>query len=322
MQPTSLQDLPVELLKQIISNLPFSARQNVMINRYLRSICEQCLYQTIILSGQPRRSLRLLETLTLRPDLALLVRHLTIDVSWANRWGAPSKEIPDVLKPDGAEALSLVRNIQSLSMDDIGNWIHAPKYARIRSVVSGMKLARLSISLIEDPMEGFGDFGPPMPEEGWDRKAVAEIRTMLQAQPLLEELLIKSSSLSDELLSTLQSTLCSADLPNLKSLEAVPRLAIAFTAVAFRLETLHLLPIWNWGEELFYQLKMNSASIRLSLRRFRFEVWYGDGWVWDNLDKIFTLFPNLEDLCVMIHARSDAEPAIYYFDKVRVALAP
>ncbi|KAG8944319.1 hypothetical protein FRC04_002039 [Tulasnella sp. 424] len=190
-QPANLQDLPVELLKQIISDLPFFDIPNFMVNRYLRSICEQCLYKTIILWAQPQRTIHLLETFILRPDLALLVYHLHIDVSWVNRWGIQFvKEVPEVLKPDGAEALSLAKNIRSLRVDDIGNWMHAPEYARIHSVVSSMKLARLSISLIDDPTGGSEDYAASIPE-GWDRKAVTEIRTVLQAQPLLEELRIE-----------------------------------------------------------------------------------------------------------------------------------
>ncbi|KAG8944328.1 hypothetical protein FRC04_002048 [Tulasnella sp. 424] len=314
---TSLLDLPVELLKDIISDLPVPAIPNFMVNRFLRPICEQCLYERIMLGGQPRRSIRLLETFTLRPDLAQLVRDLTIDFNWVNEYGLACNEVPDGLKPDGAEALSLAQNIRCLKMDGIGNWIHAPMLSRLRGAVSKMKLTRLSTPWIGDQMT-LSNLGSLAPQEGRDRELVAEIRSVFQAQPQLEHLFFSPSFLSDQLLSTLKDGLLPSDIPNLKSLETSPRVAVAFIAVTPNLECLALFLI-QWDDEIFSQLKSSSKVIRSSLRRLIMTTWHRDSWLWENLASIFSLFPSMETLCITVtvaFARKNAQSANYFFEKI------
>ncbi|KIO34725.1 hypothetical protein M407DRAFT_16677 [Tulasnella calospora MUT 4182] len=113
----NILDLPTELLLQITSLLPMGSIRNLMVNRWLRSVCEQGLYQSISLPRHPRRSIRLLETFLLRPDLALLVQHLEIDCNFNLKPGA----IPSAPQLEGLGALSLAQNIRSLSVRAIGD---------------------------------------------------------------------------------------------------------------------------------------------------------------------------------------------------------
>ncbi|KAG8933894.1 hypothetical protein FRC01_006508 [Tulasnella sp. 417] len=315
----SLQDVPVEVLEQIVLALPMSAIPHMMVNKFLRPICEQCLYQRIQLWGRPRRSLRLLETFLLRPDLAQLVHYLAIDVSWVNGWGQASKEVPDGLKPDGAEALALCTKVQSLALDDYGNWVHRPEYARIRAVVSSMKLTSLTIPwLIDCPPED-EELGVPELENIYNRDRVAEVLELFQTQPLLEKLSIDSRDLSGELLSILQETLRSSDVPNLKQLQADSMLAIPFMSVAPGLESLHLTLSCDWSDKLLSRLETSSLVISSSIRHFAIEVMDDDNWLWDNLSRILNLFPKTETLCVIVSAGAATValgPPMYYFQMI------
>ncbi|KAG9045255.1 hypothetical protein FS837_006737 [Tulasnella sp. UAMH 9824] len=318
-QPTRLLDLPIELLQKIISNLPVSTIPNFMVNRFLLPICEQRLYETIMLWGLPRRTLRLLETFILRPDLALLVRHLTVEVSWANGSGECHDEVPDVLKADGVEALSLAKNIVSLTVDGFGDWMKAPAFSRFRDLLSNLKLTSLTIPWVPDPTYDLESLGSlEYEEEDREQEIVAEIRAVLQTQPRLEDLFFPSSYLSERILSILESDLLPSDVPNLKSLQADPRVAISFLAVSPGLESLTLFNT-SWGDGLFFKLKVGSATIRSSLRRLAIRVWSSDEWFWVNLDKVFALFPNMETLYLAVDATTpyrSVQPAKYFFEKI------
>ncbi|KAG8910112.1 hypothetical protein FRC00_008848, partial [Tulasnella sp. 408] len=303
-QPTRLLDLPVELIQKIISNLPVSTIPNFMVNRFLLPICEQCLYEAIMLWGLPRRTLRLLETFILRPDLALLVRRLTIDVSWANDSGRYHKEVPDALQPDGIEALSLAKNIVSLTVDDFGDWMKEPACSRFRGLLSNLTLTSLTIPWIRDPTDDREEFGPlEYEEEDREQEVVTEIRAVLQTQPRLEHLFFPQSYLSDRILSILKTDILPSDVTNLKSLEADPRVAISFLAVSPGLESLTLFKT-SWTDGLFSKLKASSATSRSSLRLLAIRMWYCDDWLWGNLDKVFALFPNTETLRLTVDAPS------------------
>lgn len=85
-----------------------------MVNRELRPVCEQLLYRSIQLVDHPYRSLPLLHTLAQRPDLALLVRDLRIDLGPCHPGLIYKPKLPDILQPDGLAPLSSAKNIQSL----------------------------------------------------------------------------------------------------------------------------------------------------------------------------------------------------------------
>lgn len=293
-----------------------------MVNRFLLPICEQCLYEAITLWGLPRRTFRLLETFLLRPDLALLVRHLTIDVSWANDSGKYHNEVPDALQPDGVEALSLAKNIASLTVDDFGNWMKAPACSRFRGLLSNLTLTSLTIPWIPDPTDDRDEFGSfEYEEEDREQEAVTEIRAVLQTQPRLEHLFFPPSYLSDRSLSILETDILSSDVPKLKSLEADPRVAISFLAVSPGLESLTLFNT-RWNDRLFSKLKASSATSRPSLRRLSVRVSSSDEWLWGHLDEVFALFPNTETLHFTVNATIPfrrVQPANYFLEKVRAA---
>ncbi|KAG8944307.1 hypothetical protein FRC04_002027 [Tulasnella sp. 424] len=323
-KPAQLQNgailgLPNELLLRVVSLLSTGSIRNLMVNRSFRSVCEQGLYRSISLPWHPRRSIRLLETFLLRPDLALLVRHLEIDL----RWRYTSGQIPPNLQPDGLEALCLAKNIHSLSLAGVADWIWQPEMAKFREAIFKLKLVRLQVPNIHDPHTEYGCSWPGESdsedsEDEWEGDLGDEIRRLLQAQPQLEEFKLSDSSITGKTAASLQASLEASDVPNLKSLQAEPIVAKAFLPVAARLESLNL-AISNWGDRLLSEIESKSTAIKLSIRRFTIRVWYFDEWFWNNLAKVFALFPKTEELSVTINSltsATDVEPAKYFFEKV------
>ncbi|KIO25967.1 hypothetical protein M407DRAFT_24717 [Tulasnella calospora MUT 4182] len=321
-QPALLQNgnafgLPNELLLRVVSLLPTTSIPNLMVNRSLRSVCEQGLYQSIYLPWHPRRSLRLLETFLLRPDMALLVRHLEIDLNWRY---FPANQVPGVLHPDGLEALCLAKNMQSLSLGGFGDWIWEPKMAKFRETIFKMKLVRLQVPDLRDPHTRYACKWPgdsdSEDEDAWDGDLGDEIRTLLQ--PLLEAVEFPDSSITYKTSGSLRDKLKHSDIPNLKSLQARPRLAMAFLPVTDRLERLNL-TIEYWDDRLLSDMETKSKAIKLAIRHFTIRVWYDDDWLWSNLAKVFALFPKTEELSVAINSlttATDVEPASSFFEKI------
>ncbi|KAG8921095.1 hypothetical protein FRC01_000414 [Tulasnella sp. 417] len=291
-----------------------------MANRSLRSICEQALYRSIFLPRHPRRSLRLLETFLLRPDLALLVRHLEIDLSWRYPGIFPASQVPPVLQPYGLEALCLAKNIQSLSLAGAADWIWEPEMAKFREAIFKLKLVRLQVPLIRDPHTEYVCVWPGNSdiEDDWDGDLGDEIRKLLRAQPLLEEFKLADTSITYKTSASLRDRLKASDIRSLKSLQAAPHVALAFLPVSDRLESLNL-TLEEWGDRLSSDIETNAATAKLSVRRFTIRVWYHDEWLWKNLTKVFALFPKTEELSIAINSLTTAkgvEPARYYFEKV------
>lgn len=289
-----------------------------MTSRSLRLLCEQCLYQGISLPYHPRRSIRLLETFLLRPDLALLVRHLEINFRWLHPGLFPQSQVPSILRSDSLAALPTLENLQSFSLSGVADWIWEPARAPFREAIFKMKLVRLDIPILRDPHTwytcGDGDM-----EAGWDEDLGDEIRRLLQAQPLLEEFNVENS-VTYKTAASLQANLQVSDVPSLKSLHASPDVVMAFLPVAPRLESLNLM-IDDWNDQLLSKMETSSAAIKQSIRRFAFRVWYSDHdqWIWNNLTTIFALFPNTEELSVAVNSCTsdkNVKPARYYFEKV------
>ncbi|KIO25968.1 hypothetical protein M407DRAFT_24718 [Tulasnella calospora MUT 4182] len=329
-QPAQLQNgnilnLPNELLLRVVSLLPTTSIPNLMVTRSLRSVCEQGLYRYISLPEHPRRSICLLETFLLRPDLALLVRHLEINFSWRYPGLFPPSQVPSVLHPDGLEALCRAENLQSLSLAGVADWIWEPDMAKFREAIFKMKLVRLEVPLIDEPQSDFeciiyedsdGEEQAVGGQSNWDVDLGKEIRNLLQAQPLLEE--FKLSDISTTTTESLQANLKASDVPSLKSLQAVPEVAMVFLRVAPRLESLDLM-MRDWDNTLFSEMENNSTTIKLSIRRFTIRVRYSDKWLWNNLAMVFSLFPNTEELSVTICSltlRKGAVRAKHFFPQV------
>ncbi|KAG8961874.1 hypothetical protein FRC05_005666 [Tulasnella sp. 425] len=194
-------------------------------------MCEHCMYRAISLPDQPRRSLRLLEALVLRPDLALKVQRLAMDFGWASQ--VPQKEFLSILRPDGMDALSLVKSLRSFGLSGGANWIWQPGRVRLRDTIFNEKLVRLERPLIQDPRLGFirwpgtGDL-----DEGWGGDLGAEIRKLLKAQPLLEDFSLSDRLITSETFSSLETKLQPLDIPSLKFLKGSPWLAMAFFLAA------------------------------------------------------------------------------------------
>ncbi|KAG8921098.1 hypothetical protein FRC01_000417 [Tulasnella sp. 417] len=313
--------LPNELLLRVISFLSTGAIRNLMASRRLLPLCEQGLYRSISLLELPHRSLRLLETFVLRPDLALLVQHLELDLECINPWEIPQDQIPSSLRPDGMGALSLAKNLRSFCLWGDEDWIWEPTKARYRETIFNMNLTRLEVPAIYDVKVRRSCVRrlPDAPPE-WDGDLGAEIRKLLQTQPLLEDLALAETSISYQTVSSLESNLQPSDIPKLKSLEATPRIAAAFLSVASQLESLNLLlTSWAWGDFDFSKLNGTPPAVRLSIRRLAIRVSYSDGWVWSHFDSVLGLFPNTEELSVVVSALTsskEVEHAKHYFDKL------
>ncbi|KAG8948636.1 hypothetical protein FRC04_009400 [Tulasnella sp. 424] len=317
-KPRNLLDLPNELLLRVISMLSASSIRNLMISRSLRLLCEQCLYQGISLPYHPRRSIRLLETFLLRPDLALLVRHLEINFRWLHPGLFPQSLVPSILRSDSLAALSTLENLQSFSLSGVDDWIWELARAPFCEAIFKMKLVRLDIPILRDPHTcytcGDGDL-----EADWDGDLGDKVRKLLQAQPLLEEFSVENS-VTYKTAASLQANLKVSDVPSLKSLHASPDVVMAFLPVAPRLESLNLM-IDHWNDQLLSQMETRSAAIKQSVRRFAFRVWYSDydHWIWNNLTNVFALFPNTEELSVVVNSCTsdrNVKPAKYYFEKI------
>ncbi|KAG8899184.1 hypothetical protein FRC01_010630 [Tulasnella sp. 417] len=299
-----------------------------MVNRSLRPVCERALYRSISLPWHPCRSLRLLETFLLRPDLALLVWHLEIDHGC--RYPFPPDEVSAVLQPVALKAIRLVKNIQSLSLD--GVWIWKPEMAKFREAIFNLKLARLEVPFINDPhterfcvIDVFDDDGQAGrwngPTENWGGDLGNEIRRLLQAQPLLEEFKLSAMAISSTTMTSLRANLKATDVPSLKSLQASPYVAMPFLRVAPRLESLNLMRT-SWNDALLSEMEINSVTIKASIRCITIAVLQsplGRKWFWDNMAKVFSLFPNTEQLTVKINPLTlgrSVTSANYYFNAV------
>ncbi|KAG9018812.1 hypothetical protein FRB90_009282 [Tulasnella sp. 427] len=322
MHNCNIDGVPPELLLQIMFYLTPSGIRNLIVNRALRPVCEQGLYKNILIPRHSERVIRLLETFLARPDLALLVRHLSIDLSWLGRY--EQAQDPSSLQPNPLQALSLAGNLKSFAPHGIADWIWGPTMSAFRDAVFGMKLTRLEIPLLRDPSMPWGCTWPD--DEGivdfnWDGGLGQEFLRLFQSQPLLEELILPTGDLTWETVEGLATNLKESDIPSLKFLRAAPDEAPAFLSVSSRLERLSL-TIGDWDEDMFSAMEAASTSIKLSIRSFSIRVWYHDErrpWLWTNLAKVFGLFPNTESLSVTINSSTtmDNVPyAQYYFGKV------
>ncbi|KAG9051543.1 hypothetical protein FS837_004053 [Tulasnella sp. UAMH 9824] len=283
--------------------------RNLIVNRWFRPICEQGLYQNISLPYHTFRSIRLLETFLLRPDLALLVRHLEI---WFNfDTSCEFSRMPEVLRVNGLGALSLCKNIRSLSLRGDVDWIWEASKDELRKAVSKMRLVRLEVTVLVDP-HARPDFEYRSIYESSEYlrrnshvDVGANIRRLLKAQPGLEEL--EFSDLVEDITSrsvaSLRACLQASDIPSLKSLKAPPKVAMAFLPLATRLESLDLMTV-DWNDRLLSEIETKPAAIKLSIRRFVMRVsdFYHDPWFWNNLNNVSALFPNLEHLSITVNS--------------------
>ncbi|KAG9018813.1 hypothetical protein FRB90_009283 [Tulasnella sp. 427] len=258
--------LPAELQLQIMFCLTPSSIRNLIVNRALRPICEQALNESILITKHSKRSIRLLETFLARPDLALLVRNLSIELSWLQTFN--QAQVPSPLQPNPLHALSLAKNLKYFAPHGVARWIWEPTMSEFREVVLGMKLTRLEIPLLWDPktIDDCEDFDSEDEEEKeWDGDLEQELRRLFQYQPRLKELVLPTHHLSRETMDSLRTNLKESDIPSLKLVEAAPYEAPTFLSVAPRLERLSL-TIGDWNKAVLSAVEAASKSIRLSIR--------------------------------------------------------
>lgn len=293
--------------------------RNLVINQRLRPICEQCLYRKISLSRQTRRSLRLLETFACRPDLALLVRRLEIDVSWFNKWEGWNEEMPHILSPDGMDALALARNIVSLCVSGDSNWTHArtAEATRLRETISEMKLVDLEIEVPYKPDPNGPIWVCPRRRLDLGPKLLA----ILRAQPLLEGFVYSERLIRRGIPDSVRSYIQDSDISNLKSLTARQDIAAVFLPAAHRLESLSLTS-W-WGFQIMPKLENLPAPRRASIQDLTMSAQHNEEEVWYNLPRILALFPNVQKLnvgIIVFEGRWRVPTATQFFNQVRFRL--
>ncbi|KAG9018809.1 hypothetical protein FRB90_009279 [Tulasnella sp. 427] len=323
MHSRDITGVPAEVQLQVMSYLTPGNIRNLMINRVLRPVCEQCLYESISVSKHIERSLRLLETFVARPDLALLVRHLSLDMTW--HWKYKQSQFPSSLQPNPLQALLLAKNIKSFSPYGVSDWVWEPTMCGFRDVVSSMKLVRLEIPSLHDPNTKYICTWPGDNIEvfDWGGDLGQDLRRLFQSQPLLEELVLPTSGITCKTVDSLRTNLKESDIPNLKFLEAGPGEVTAFLPVAPRLERLSI-TLNDWGEGMLSTVATALTDARLSIRDFSIRVWLDEDdstWIWTNLDRVFGLFPNTESLYVTVNALTsdpNVKSASYHFSKVAI----
>ncbi|KAG8896712.1 hypothetical protein FRC00_005419 [Tulasnella sp. 408] len=259
--------------------LPLRSTLDLMVNRKLHSVCEQYLYRVIWLVAHPYRSLRLLDTLAHRPDLALLVRELQIDLERCHPEAIVKSTIPDILQPDGLAPLSSARNIRSLNIGGL-KWLSDPTLAHIRRIVSQMELTSLMIS---DPYDS-----PPNDDEEVNQMVISDLRAILQSQPQLTFLRLTSRAVQPALLKSIEAE----DVPNLRKFQGTIQYAEAFLNAAPKLTKLDLqIPRGRLAYSLLDERRKGDKIQDLAISLDFYQV---SGW--DDFGSLLSRFPNTESL--------------------------
>ncbi|KAG8971615.1 hypothetical protein FRC05_010961, partial [Tulasnella sp. 425] len=237
-QPSRLLSVPLELHEHISIFFPTSSLPSlIMANRYLRSIYEKILYRYINLYAQPRRSNALLRTFTLRPDLALLVRSLDIDLRWSEVNTLSRKLSLPPAHPARLGALARARNVNSLGLSGVA-WLWGEGMKNIQDLVSKMRLTSLRIH----------EWWPIHSEPDLRYKAgvYANLRAVLQGQPRLLNLELKYFLFKMEAVHGVQIPIGirSSDIARLRTLKAEAYTVASILPVAG--EELESLEVYNW----------------------------------------------------------------------------
>ncbi|KAG8911265.1 hypothetical protein FRC00_006804 [Tulasnella sp. 408] len=252
---------------------------HLMVNRKLRSACEQFLYRDIHVIDRANRSLCLLTTFVIRPDLALLVRTLRINLDWCIPNGPSKYAIPRLLQPDGIVALSLAKNIRSLSLPDLG-WLSDPSLAHICEVVSQMELTSLAIAERYSPDPNI-------------ELTMSNLRSTLLSQPKLEDLFLKFHTHKSALLNEIKVQV--PDVPSLNRYRGDVRFAKAFLNAATQLSTLEISFEYNDPLDNLLRESWNGNSI-IDLR---INVNFLDVRDWTLFGPFLACFPDIESLTLL-----------------------
>ncbi|KAG8912694.1 hypothetical protein FRC00_003978 [Tulasnella sp. 408] len=270
-----------------------------MVNKKLRPVCEQYLYRLIRLVCHPYRSLHLLNTLAHRPDLALFIRDLHINLGRCHPKNLANSTLPEILQRDGLAPLSSARNIRSLHIGGL-NWLSDRSLANIRRIVSNMELNSL---VITDPRR----FRPEDDEEVNQR--VSNLRAILQSQPQLEFLYLTRHAFKAAEVKAIEV----ADVPNLRRFKGNPLYVGPILNIAPKLSKLHLdygfggLSYKSLGEEEWNGQKIQDLAISMNLKSVS---------NWDYFERLLARFPNTESLYLRSSALVYSSELWYYFENL------
>ncbi|KAG9048671.1 hypothetical protein FS837_012299 [Tulasnella sp. UAMH 9824] len=298
--PSPLLSIPIELHEYMATFLGTRAILNlIMVNRFLLSIYEAILYRCINICTLPNRSICLLETFELRPDLALLVHTLNIDLRPSVVGTASQPAQTTAASPGGyarIRALGLAKNVRSLGISGL-SWLPDERLNAFQEVMSTMELKSLRI-LEPRPVSDVHHLEHK-------EEVVANLRRVLQAQPLLTELDLEFRLFKMEVKNggnDVQFGIQKSDVPSLRTLGIrASTIMPLLTAIGpGQLETLNIYE-WKWQHHnmlvsSFSHLAETSQKIRklcLSMR------WTLNLCFWGfDFGQVLKLFPNLESLTI------------------------
>ncbi|KAG8950564.1 hypothetical protein FRC04_007383 [Tulasnella sp. 424] len=291
-QPINLLSFPLELHEHISIFLPTSSIPSlIMANRHFQFIYEKILYRHINLYAQPYRSNPLLRTFMQRPDLALLVLSLDIDLRPSVEDTLSGQEILLPAHRARLDALASAHNVNSFGLSGVA-WLWGEDMKDIQDVVSKMKLTRLRIH------ESWPNNPEPQVED--TEGVYANLRAVLQGQPRLQDLELKYFLLRKEATDGVQIPIGfqSSDVLSLRTLNAD-----AFT-VASNLpvlgDQLESLEIHHWMDSDTNFLVTTFSSLTAvagQLRKLHLSMrWiYSLGWDFD-FGPALELFYNVKSL--------------------------
>ncbi|KAG8911264.1 hypothetical protein FRC00_006803 [Tulasnella sp. 408] len=252
---------------------------HLMVDRKLRSACEQFLYRDIYVAGHPNRAIRLLKTFVLRPDLALLVQRLSIGLEWCLPGAENRYHIPHLLQPDGIAALSFAKNIRFLGLLRV-DWLSNPSFAHICEMVSQMELSSLAVD------EHYST-DPNM------EVMMSNLRSALLSQPKLEDLSLAFHSDKAALLDKIEVQV--PDVPGLNRYRGDVRFAKAFLNAATKLSLLDLYFHYEDPLHILLRENWNGNGIKALFIRTRF----ADVRDWVVFGGFLACFPNIESLTLL-----------------------
>ncbi|KAG8928336.1 hypothetical protein FRC01_006091, partial [Tulasnella sp. 417] len=305
-RPTTgqLLTLPFELHEHIALFLPSGSIPNLIkANSHLRSIYEQILYRSINLYHQPLRSTSLFRTFTLRPDLALLVQSLDIDLIPCR---VEVSSQTHTISPFRVAGFALARNVKSLGIS--GKCLFwGQDMSAIHELISKLRLTSLRIRRWQPE-----DVTTPPHEV-----VFANFRTILQGQPMLQDLMLERCGLersvwvSMGILPGRDPTEASphgieaSDIPSLRILRADAMMVASIlpAVVGDKLESLEMYTPRYSSERVDGLLSYFSdlKEARQQIRRLHLPVRIDSihtGWRFD-FRNVLELFPNLKSLKIM-----------------------
>ncbi|KAG8946407.1 hypothetical protein FRC04_011853 [Tulasnella sp. 424] len=259
-----------------------------MVNKLLKTICEPILYRIIRLRDKSWRTYHLLNTFILRPDLALLVRHLEIDLLYCDVKDRPQQSS----FPWALEALSLLKNIKSLGFSGNKASLWSSRMEQFRIIVSAMGLTSLSVGEVQGVRWG-------LPRALVAGQTLVEF---LRLQPQLEVLGIDHFSFPPDFHPQ------PSDLPNLRTLRATGPIAAKLISSTPLLRTLEIRKGDCDPDPFDFSTFVSSAAaVGPSISELVLHLPHPQQWASRNVASVFAVFSNIEKLAVEVAAEDGRE---------------